>query len=98
MTALLRGVPIKTALAANASVTYSLPSSLDGHGIDVAASAQDLAAETKLEVFASPDDEHFAIVGESTEASDFTVNIRSLTARYIKVVVSVACNVRVLIA
>ena len=98
---LLHGVTKKVALVAAASAKFSLPTSLDGHGVDISVAAQDLSASTKLEVFAAldnEDDEHFAAIGDSTEASDFIVNVKNVTARFIKVTVSVACNVKVLVA
>ena len=105
---LRRGIPVDTDVAANGSATFTMPSSVDGRGIDVAISMLDTpAGETEAVIYSAldkDDDEYYhdiTINNEDIEFlsdEDFTITVTNLVARFIRVTVTAACRVRVMAA
>ena len=100
--ALQRGVPVNTDVAAGESATFTMPSSVDGRGIDVAFAMLDTpAGDTSATIYSAldkDDDDYYHDITTQNSDEDFTITVTNLVARFIRVTVTAACRVRVMAA
>ena len=96
---LRRGVTLEEQVEANGSAIFSLPLIIGTSGLTVSVSILDVAASTTAEVFSALEDEDDAYhsISSETDAEGFTFTVVNLVGRFIKVTLTTACRVKVLV-